>query len=89
MTRNLLLSFAVVAGITPSRFALFVSLTKNICPTAIFSSIQDAVDHASPGDTINVCPGTYVEQVTINEKPSGITIRGLRVADRGALPSVA
>lgn len=86
MTRNLLLTFALIGVITPCSFAqktLLVSVDKTICPTATFSSIQDAVNHASSGDTINVCPGTYVEQVTIDEKPSGITIRGLRVADRG------
>ncbi len=31
------------------------------CPAAPYSSIQAAVDAASPGDTIAVCPGTYVE----------------------------
>lgn len=86
MLRNLLLALALFASITPSSFAhktLLVSVDKNICPTATFTSIQSAVDQASPGDTINVCPGTYVEQVTINEKPSGITIRGIQVGDSG------
>ncbi|MEV8273328.1 Ig-like domain-containing protein [Microbacterium sp. NPDC077184] len=31
------------------------------CPTANFTSIQDAVDHASPWDTIVVCEGRYEE----------------------------
>lgn len=34
------------------------------CPTANFTSIQDAVDHASPWDTIVVCEGTYEESST-------------------------
>src|SRR2546426_8151367 len=29
------------------------------CPTAQYSSIQDAVMAAQPGDHIDVCPGTY------------------------------
>lgn len=32
-----------------------------------FGTIQDAVDHSSPGGTIFVCPGTYREQVEIKQ----------------------
>lgn len=35
------------------------------CDDAFFSSIQDAVDAAGPGQKIKVCPGAYEEQVTI------------------------
>jgi parallel beta-helix repeat protein len=41
------------------------------CPAATFSSIQAAVDAASPGDQIIVCKGTYKEQVIIR-KPLSI-----------------
>jgi hypothetical protein len=34
---------------------------------ASFATIQAAVDAASAGDTINVCPGVYTENVTINK----------------------
>src|SRR5581483_8487221 len=37
------------------------------CPNAQFSRIQDAVDAASAGDQIKVCPGTYTEQVRITK----------------------
>src|SRR5690606_34505133 len=30
-----------------------------------YTSIQDAVDDAEPGDTVSVCPGTYAESVEI------------------------
>lgn len=31
------------------------------CPAAKFSSVQNALYAAAPGDTIAICPGTYVE----------------------------
>lgn len=37
------------------------------CLTAVYATIQSAVDAAQPGDTILVCAGTYEEQVTINK----------------------
>lgn len=57
---------------------LIVDDDKVQCPTAQFTHIQDAVNAASPGATIRVCAGTYVEQVTIN-KPLQIN------ADSGAI----
>ena len=43
-------------------------------------SIQAAVDKARPGDTIEVEPGIYHEQVTVNI--DGLTMRGLFTPDR-------
>ena len=45
------------------------------CRKADFTSIQAAVNAASPGDTIKVCAGTYVEQVTIPAGKNGLTLR--------------
>jgi parallel beta-helix repeat protein len=45
---------------------ILVDDNKVECPSATFTKIQDAVNAASPGDTIHVCKGTYVEQVSIH-----------------------
>jgi nitrous oxidase accessory protein NosD len=37
------------------------------CPGAAFTTIQSAINAASPGDTIRVCAGTYNEVVTVNK----------------------
>jgi Periplasmic copper-binding protein (NosD) len=48
------------------------------CKNATFMRIQDAVIAAPPGADIKVCPGTYVEQVTIPVGKNGITLRSER-----------
>jgi nitrous oxidase accessory protein NosD len=48
------------------------------CPTATFTSIQDAINAASPGNLIRVCPGTYSEQLSIDKS---LSIEG----DNGAI----
>jgi hypothetical protein len=37
-------------------------------PTATFSSIGDAVAAASAGDTVQVCPGSYTENVVVDKQ---------------------
>jgi len=48
------------------------------CPTAQFTSIQAAVTAAQPGDHIDVCPGTYNEQVIIPAGKDNIRLRSTR-----------
>ena len=40
-------------------------------------TIQEAVDAASPGDAIRVCPGTYFESVTVPTTTGGISLTAL------------
>src|SRR5262245_58313155 len=43
------------------------------CAFAGYMTIQAAINAANPGDTVNVCPGTYVENVAINK--ASLTVR--------------
>lgn len=49
---------------------LLVDDDKVQCPTATFTSIQAAINAASPGSLIRVCPGTYTEQLSIDKSLS-------------------
>ena len=72
----LILAFLIMSSYTRPAFAqaaapnttpnIIVANIKAVCPTATFTTIQAAVNAASPGDIIRVCAGTYHEQVVIN-----------------------
>jgi parallel beta-helix repeat protein len=53
--------------------------TIKVSPTGSTLAIQEAVDAASPGDTIKVAPGTYTGP-TVSVKTSGLTITGSKAA---------
>src|SRR5262249_49947383 len=88
MKRIILLSLTLMSAISlyasaatahpARRNRLVVDDDKVECPNATFSTIQAAVDAASPGDEIRICKGVYVEQVSIR-KPLTID------ADNGAI----
>jgi nitrous oxidase accessory protein NosD len=57
---------------------ILVDDDKAQCPTATFTSIQAAINAATPGSLIRVCPGTYREHLFINKS---LSIEG----DNGAI----
>src|SRR5207244_11471499 len=48
------------------------------CNRPGYPTIQSAVDAAAPGDRINVCPGTYIEEVTIPPGKDHIELRSVQ-----------
>jgi hypothetical protein len=62
-----LFGFISSASAQPPAGATVVGVAGPDCPNPASTSIQNAVNSANPGDTIYVCPGTYAENVNINQ----------------------
>src|SRR5215469_2472603 len=73
---GLALLFAAAFAATSSAKTLMVGQPGTPCPNAQYTTITDAVNAASPGDVVAICPATYPEQLVIS-KP--LTLRGLTV----------
>jgi hypothetical protein len=55
---------------------LTVGQPNTPCPNPQYATIAQAIDAASPGDEIDICPALYAEQLLIT-KP--LTIQGISV----------
>lgn len=71
----------VGVGASPALAAVKqVDDNKVQCPGAAFTTIQAAVDAANPGDQIQVCDGTYREQVRIAKDNIDLVSKSVRGA---------
>ena len=69
----MLLAAVLVSGQNADAATVWVSPSASgpapgiSCNNAGFATIQAGINAASAGDTINVCPGSYVENIAINK----------------------
>ncbi|HEY0703889.1 MAG TPA: right-handed parallel beta-helix repeat-containing protein [Candidatus Acidoferrales bacterium] len=80
-----MISATVARAQGPSGPVLLVDDDRAQCPTAEFSTIQSAIDAASPGETIRVCAGTYAEQLTIQKTVLLTADNGVTVIPAGVV----
>jgi hypothetical protein len=83
LTKHFLLATAFLClaafGAKTAEAAVLVVDDNLGCPDAAYSTIQSAVNAAAPGDTIEVCAGTYNENVTVNK--AGLTLNGAQAGN--------
>jgi hypothetical protein len=69
----MLLAAVLVSGQTANAATLWVSPNAlgpapgTSCNNAGYATIQAGINAANAGDTVNVCPGSYVENIAINK----------------------
>ncbi len=96
--RSLIATCAVLGGLvipaTASAASLYVSNSAPVvtggksCTQPNYNTIQGAIDalKSLPNSTVNVCPGTYPEQLTITH-PVKLTVAGTAGSAKIALPA--
>ena len=74
---GMLVGFPVIAAVQAKTLVVgqgAANKCNNNTPT--FKAIQDAINSASSGDMVYICPDIYDEQVLVSSTKSNITIRG-------------
>ncbi|MGO9541800.1 MAG: hypothetical protein ACLPN2_14535 [Terriglobales bacterium] len=80
MSKHWMLLLLVVAMLAASRPAFAATYEVGTCIPSLpkFATIQMAVSSVAPGSIIEVCPGTYYEQVTIAQP---LTLKGVSASN--------
>lgn len=71
---NLTLALLVLSLVPNRGFAVTNAVVGTCKVGTVYTTIQAAVNAASSGSTVSVCPGTYAEQVTIT---TPLTLKGI------------
>jgi hypothetical protein len=71
-------------GVGSARTALIVGKNARTCPGVRFHSIRTAIRVARPGDTVRVCPGTYVEGAGVRGSDALKVTKHLNLVGAGA-----
>jgi hypothetical protein len=73
------LSAAILVAVSMSAFAKTYEVGSCVAALPQFPTIQAAMSSVPAGSIVEVCPGTYLEQVTISRP---LTLRGLNVSNQ-------
>jgi pectin methylesterase-like acyl-CoA thioesterase len=74
----------VIAGFASTTRAAGRPRTLRVCSNGPFRNIQPAVDAARPGDTVQICPGTYVEGTGVQGSNALTIAKDLTLSGTGA-----
>jgi hypothetical protein len=70
-----MLAFGSIGAGAASAATRTVDNDKVQCPTAGYTTITAAINASAAGDTINVCPGGYFEQVFLPKSKPGLVVQ--------------
>jgi len=83
--RVVVIALALIGPYGQNVFGKVLVVGNCLGGTKYYSTIQSAVNATASGDTVEVCPGTYPEQVSItNPGVTGITVKGIASGNRKA-----
>lgn len=79
----LAITAALIGASAASAATLTVDDDKAQCPGAAYTHIQNAIDAATSGDTVSVCPGNYIEGIGA-QGTNALTVSFKSINIRGA-----
>lgn len=83
---RLLLGASLFLAIAAPAFSTTVEVGSCVSGLVQFPTIQTAINQSPAGTTIEICPGQYPEQISINKR---LTLRGIVSAPSGAVELIS